>query len=66
MRTNQDDGLTATELAKRLRVEPSTVLDWQRSGRIPSIRITPKVLRFNLGDAMAALKRAAACEGADR
>jgi excisionase family DNA binding protein len=66
MQTNQDDCLTATELAERLRIKPSTVLDWQRTGRIPSIRITSKVLRFNLGDVMAALKRAAAGEGVDQ
>jgi excisionase family DNA binding protein len=63
MESNQDDCLTAVELAERLRVKPSTVLDWQRAGRIPSIRITPKVLRFNLGDVMAALKAAVAGEG---
>jgi excisionase family DNA binding protein len=66
MESNQDDCLTAIELAERLRVKPSTVLGWQRAGRIPSIRITPKVLRFNLGDVMAALKAAAAGEGADQ
>jgi excisionase family DNA binding protein len=65
MGTNQDDCMTAGELAERLRVKTSTVLDWQRAGRIPSIRITPKVLRFNLGDVMAALKRSAAGEGVD-
>jgi excisionase family DNA binding protein len=64
MSTHQEDCLTATELAERLRVKPSTVLDWQRSGRIPSIRITPKVLRFNLADVMAALRRLQASEGA--
>ena len=52
----RDDLLTATELAERLRVKPSTVLDWQRSGRIPSIRLSHKILRFNLGDVVAALK----------
>jgi excisionase family DNA binding protein len=56
MGTSQDDCLTAPELAERLRVKPSTVLDWQRAGRIPSIRSTNKVLRFNLKDVMAALK----------
>jgi excisionase family DNA binding protein len=61
--SDRDDLLTATELADRLRVKPSTVLDWHRAGRIPSIRLTTKVLRFNLGDVLAALNRSAAGEG---
>jgi excisionase family DNA binding protein len=63
METVHDDLLTATELADRLRVKPSTVLDWQRAGRIPAIRLSHKILRFNLGDVVAALKRSAVGEG---
>jgi excisionase family DNA binding protein len=59
MRTAHDDLLTAAELADRLRVKPETVLGWHRSGRIPSIRLSHKVLRFNLGEVVAALKRPA-------
>ena len=61
--SDPNDLLTATELADRLRVKPSTVLDWHRAGRIPSVRLTPKVLRFNLGDVVAALRRPALGEG---
>jgi len=46
MQTIRDDLLTATELADRLRVKPSTVLDWQRAGRIPAIRLSHKILRL--------------------
>jgi excisionase family DNA binding protein len=63
MQTIHDDLLTATELANRLRVKPSTVLDWQRAGRIPAVRLSHKILRFNLGEVVAALKRSAVGEG---
>jgi excisionase family DNA binding protein len=63
MATNNDDCLTAVELSERLKVRPSTILDWQRSGRIPALRITNKVLRFNLADVLAALNRSNAGEG---
>jgi excisionase family DNA binding protein len=66
MQTIRDDLLTATELADRLRVKPSTVLDWQRTGRIPAIRLSHKILRFNLGEVVSALKRSAAGEGVSR
>jgi len=62
MQTIRDDLLTATELAERLRVKPSTVLDWQRAGRIPAIRLSHKILRFNLGEVVAALTRPAVGE----
>ena len=62
METMRDDLLTAPELAVRLRVKPSTVLGWQRTGRIPAIRLSHKVLRFNFTDVLAALKRQAASE----
>jgi predicted site-specific integrase-resolvase len=53
----RDDLLTAAELADRLRVKPATILSWQRSGQIPAVRLSHKVLRFSLDDALAALKR---------
>ncbi len=39
--------LTAEELAARLRLRPSTVRRWARRRRIPAIRISPKVVRFD-------------------
>lgn len=49
----QDDGkreefLTARQLAKILQVSESTVRRLAREGRIPSIRLTSRLLRFHL------------------
>jgi excisionase family DNA binding protein len=57
MENVSDDLLTAAELAERLRIKPSTAMEWQRSGRIPSIRLSHKVVRFNLREVLAALRR---------
>ena len=40
--------LTAVELAARLRVRPDTIRDWSRRGLIPTYRISPKVIRYDL------------------
>ncbi|MGZ0174479.1 MAG: helix-turn-helix domain-containing protein [Planctomycetales bacterium] len=47
--------LTADELADRLKVRPGTVRFWSRQGRIPAIRLTPKVVRFDLDAVVSAL-----------
>jgi len=39
--------LTATEVAERLHLRPSTVQAWARDGRIPSLRLSHKVIRFD-------------------
>ncbi len=39
--------LTAAEMAARLRIRPSTLREWARAGRVPSVRIKPKVIRFD-------------------
>ena len=39
--------LTADELALKLRLAPDTVREMARRGKIPSIRISPKVIRFD-------------------
>ncbi len=57
--------LTAAELATRLQVKPSTVLEWHRAGRIPAIRITAKVLRFNLSAVLAALENRQVARGGE-
>ncbi|HEX3658924.1 MAG TPA: helix-turn-helix domain-containing protein [Pirellulales bacterium] len=41
------DFLTAEEIAERLRVTPGTVMIWARENRIPSIRISRRVVRFD-------------------
>ena len=63
MDSHRDACLTATELADRLRVTTPTVLRWHRAGKIPAVRITAKVLRFDLAEVLAALKRPAPGEG---
>jgi excisionase family DNA binding protein len=48
----QEDGreefLTARQLAAVLQVSESTVRRLAREGRIPSVRLTPRLIRFNL------------------
>ena len=51
------DLLTAEQLAERLRVKPRTVKEWLRAGRIPAARLTPKVIRYDLEQVVAALKQ---------
>jgi excisionase family DNA binding protein len=49
--------LTADELAARLRVKPDTIKQWARRGHIPTVRFSPKVVRFNLSAVLAAIER---------
>ncbi|HUX02555.1 MAG: helix-turn-helix domain-containing protein [Phycisphaerae bacterium] len=49
--------LTARELGERLAVSPSTVIQWAKDGRIPEVRPSPRIRRFDWGDVVAALKR---------
>ncbi|MDA1053665.1 MAG: hypothetical protein O3C40_24720 [Planctomycetota bacterium] len=51
-----DGLLTANELGAELRVKPDTVKHWSRTGRIPTVRITPKVIRYDLQAVIASLK----------
>lgn len=39
--------ITANEMAERLRLRPTTVRRWARTGRIPAIRVSSKVIRFD-------------------
>ena len=50
------DLMTAAELAEHLRVKPSTVKRWSRLGLIPTVRLSPKLPRFNLAEAVKALQ----------
>lgn len=47
--------VTARELAKRLRVAPETIRGWGRRGCIPTLRLSPKVIRYNPDAVLAAL-----------
>ena len=51
-----DGLLTAPQLAERLAIKPRTVLDWHSDGKIPGRKLTPKVLRFDLAEVVAALE----------
>jgi excisionase family DNA binding protein len=51
-----DDLLTADEIAKTLRVSADTVRRWAREGRIPEVKLSPKVRRYREADVMAALE----------
>ena len=46
---------TAEEMAERLQVKPSTIRKWSRQRKIPAVRISPKVVRFDPVAVMAAL-----------
>ncbi len=50
--------LTARELGKRLRVSPDTVRAWARRGCIPTLRLSPKAIRFDANAVMAAVAKA--------
>jgi excisionase family DNA binding protein len=47
--------LTTEELATRLRVSPETIRAWARRGCIPTLRLSPKVIRYNAEAVLAAL-----------
>jgi predicted site-specific integrase-resolvase len=56
--------LTANQLAEHLQIRPRTVRLWARQGRIPTVRLSPKVVRFDWGAVLAALRdRAKSQEG---
>ena len=48
--------LTAEEVADALQVRPSTIRLWARRGWIPTIRLTPKVVRYDLASVVRAMK----------
>jgi len=51
----REEFLTARQLAGLLQVSESTVRRLAREGRIPSIRLTPRLMRFHLSSVMSAL-----------
>ena len=58
--------VTAEEIAERLRVRPETVRGWAREGRIPSLRISHKIIRYDPEAVINTLKeRASGTRGDD-
>ncbi len=51
----REEFLTARQLAKILQVSETTVRRLARAGRIPTIRLTPRLMRFHLGSVREAL-----------
>jgi len=48
--------MTATELAKLLRLQPDTIRLWTCEGIIPAIRVTGKVIRYDPAEVELALR----------
>lgn len=55
----REEFLTARQLAARLQVSESTVRRLAREGRIPSVRLTTRLVRFNLKAVCRALEGSA-------
>ena len=51
----RDEFLTARQLAAILQVSEATIRRLARAGRIPSIRLTPRIMRFHLPSVREAL-----------
>jgi excisionase family DNA binding protein len=58
--------VTAEDLAHRLRLRPSTIRRWARAGRIPAVRVTAKVVRYDLAEVMRALREGQKPQGVSR
>ena len=52
-----DGLLTTQELADKLCVRPCTIRDWARAGKIPEIKISPKVRRFDYAEVLDSLRK---------
>jgi excisionase family DNA binding protein len=48
--------LTVTQVAERLHLKPRTVQTWTRQGRIPAVKLSAKVVRYDWPAVMAALR----------
>jgi excisionase family DNA binding protein len=55
--------LTAEQLADRLHIRPRTVQVWARQGRIPTVRLSAKVVRFNWAAVLGAVQDEANAQG---
>ena len=57
--------ITADELATRLRIRPHTVRSWTRDGKIPAVRLSAKVIRYDLGAVIELLTQDSQAKGAN-
>jgi excisionase family DNA binding protein len=48
--------LTVSQLADRLHLCPRTVQSWARKGRIPAVKLSAKVVRFDWQEVLTALR----------
>jgi excisionase family DNA binding protein len=55
--------LTARQLADHLQVSETTIHRLRRRGRIPFVRLTDRIVRFNLKDVRSALNRTTVKKG---
>jgi excisionase family DNA binding protein len=62
----QPELLTVLELAERLHVRPRTVQTWARQGRIPAVKLSAKVVRFDWQAVLAAIRSRARRQKPDR
>ena len=54
---NTKELLTADEVAHRLKVRPSTIRQWSRCGLIPTVRLSAKVVRYDLSALVEAMAK---------
>ncbi len=52
-----DELIDGAEVARRLKVKQTTVMKWARAGKIPSVKASPSVIRFNWPEVLKALGR---------
>lgn len=50
--------VTAEEMAQELNVSPSTIAEWGRQGKIPRVRVSPKIIRYDKDATLSALSQA--------
>lgn len=62
---NLTELMTADEVAERLQVCPVTVRQWARRGWIPTVRLSPKVVRYDLEAVVKAMTKRQDAKGVD-
>lgn len=49
--------VTAEEIAQELNVSPSTVTEWGRQGKIPRVKISRKIIRYDKDNTLLVLSQ---------